>query len=192
DAATLAAARKVIASDLPELVVQEAGAGEEFKLVASLRPEDLKQTTEQAVQQNISTLSKRVNELGVAEPLIQRHGADRIVVQLPGVQDVSRAKDIIGRTATLEVRMVDERGRRGTEGTAAGPFGSGLVKGGRGAPVGLYREPVITGDYSANAPASFDQSQQPSVAIDLNGDGGRRMREGTRNKIGKLMAIVLF
>jgi preprotein translocase subunit SecD len=82
----------------------------------------LKRTVEEAVQQNISTLSKRVNELGVAEPIIQRQGADRIVVQLPGVQDVSRAKDIIGRTATLEVRMVDETVRRGTEETAAIPL----------------------------------------------------------------------
>ena len=192
DAATLAAARKVIASELPELVLQEAGTGEELKLVASLRPETLKQTVEEAVQQNISTLSKRVNELGVAEPLIQRQGADRIVVQLPGVQDVSRAKDIIGRTATLEVRMVDESVMRGTEETSAVPFGSELFKVGKGAPVVLYRDPIITGDYISNASASFDQNHQPSVSIELNGDGGRKMRAATRNKIGKLMAIVLF
>ena len=185
-------AKEILVSQLPELVVQDAVDGAELKLVASFKPEALKRTVEEAVEQNISTLSKRVNELGVAEPVIQRQGADRIVVQLPGVQDVSRAKDIIGRTATLEVRMVDETVMRGTEETAAVPFGSELFRVGKGAPVVLYKEPIITGDYISSAAASFDQNQQPSVSIDLNGDGGRRMREATRDKIGKLMAIVLF
>jgi preprotein translocase subunit SecD len=185
-------ARDVLASQFSELVLQDAADGTELKLVATLRPEALRETTEGAVQQNISTLSKRVNELGVAEPIIQRQGADRIVVQLPGVQDVSRAKDIIGRTATLEVRMVDESVMRGTEETAAVPFGSELFKVGKGAPVVLYKDPILTGDYISNATASFDQYQQPSVSIDLNGDGGRRMREATRGRVGKLMAIVLF
>jgi preprotein translocase subunit SecD len=189
---TRAKATEVLLSQLPELALAEAADGTDLKLVATLKPEALKQTVENAVQQNITTLSKRVNELGVAEPLIQRQGADRIIVQLPGVQDVSRAKDIIGRTATLEVRMVDESIVRGTEETAAVPFGSELFKVGKGAPVVLYKEPVLTGDYISNATASFDQHQQPSVSIDLNGDGGRKMREATRGKIGKLMAIVLF
>lgn len=185
-------ARDALSSQFSELLLQDAADGTELKLVATLRPEALKATTEGAVQQNISTLSKRVNELGVAEPIIQRQGADRIVVQLPGVQDVSRAKDIIGRTATLEVRMVDESVMRGTEETAAVPFGSELFKVGKGAPVVLYKDPILTGDYISNATPSFDQYQQPSVSIDLNGDGGRKMREATRGRIGKLMAIVLF
>ncbi|RZI41814.1 protein translocase subunit SecD [Herbaspirillum sp. HC18] len=185
-------AKDVLASQLSELVFQETAEGADLKLVASYKPEALKRNIEEAVQQNISTLSKRVNELGVAEPVIQRQGADRIVVQLPGVQDVSRAKDIIGRTATLEVRMVDESVTRGTELTAAVPFGSELFKVGKGAPTVLIKDPIITGDYISSASASFDQNQQPSVSIDLNGDGGRRMREATREKIGKLMAIVLF
>ena len=189
---TRAKAREVLASQLGELVFQETADGADLKLVASYRPEALKRTVEEAVEQNISTLSKRVNELGVAEPVIQRQGADRIVVQLPGVQDVSRAKDIIGRTVTLEVRMVDETVMRGTEETAAVPFGSELFRVGKGAPVVLYKDPIITGDYISSAAASFDQNQQPAVSIDLNGDGGRRMREATREKIGKLMAIVLF
>ncbi|SMP67855.1 protein translocase subunit SecD [Noviherbaspirillum suwonense] len=192
DEATRNTAREALASQLSELVLTDAGSGADLSLVGTLRPEALKNTVEDAVQQNITTLSKRVNELGVAEPLIQRQGADRIVVQLPGVQDVARAKDIIGRTATLEVRLVDESVSRGTEETAAIPFGSELFKVGRGAPVVLYKEPIITGDYISNATASFDQNQQAAVGVDLNGDGGRRMREGTRNKIGKLMAIVLF
>ncbi|KIF81238.1 protein translocase subunit SecD [Noviherbaspirillum autotrophicum] len=192
DADTLAKGKEVLASQLSEVALTEAADGADLKLVATMKPQALTQTVENAVQQNITTLSKRVNELGVAEPVIQRQGADRIVVQLPGVQDVSRAKDIIGRTATLEVRMVDETVTRGTEETAAVPFGSELFKVGKGAPVVLYKDPVITGDYISNATASFDQNQQPAVGIDLNGDGGRKMREATRDKIGKLMAIVLF
>ena len=192
DRETLDAASGVLSSQMPELALVEESDAESLKLVARLSPVAMKQTLEEAVQQNISTLSKRVNELGVAEPIIQRQGADRIVVQLPGVQDVSRAKDIIGRTATLEVRMVDESVQRGTEESAVVAPGSELFKVGKGAPVVLYKDPVITGDYISNAGAAFDQNQQPAVGIDLNGDGGRKMREATRNKIGKLMAIVLF
>ena len=192
DQETLNAAKDVLLSQLSELTLTEMTDAEGVKLRGVMSPQALKRTIEEAVQQNISTLSKRVNELGVAEPIIQRQGADRIVVQLPGVQDVSRAKDIIGRTATLEVRMVDETVRRGTEENAAIPLGSELFKVGKGAPVILMKDPVITGDYISNAGASFDQNQQAAVSIDLNGDGGRKMREATRSKIGKLMAIVLF
>ena len=192
DQATLDKAQEQLASQLGELNFNASGSGSEFKLVMGMQPEALKKTLDDGVQQNITTLSKRVNELGVAEPIIQRQGASRIVVQLPGVQDVSRAKDIIGRTATLEVRLVDETVSRGTEESAAIPFGSELFKVGKGAPVVLYKEPIITGDYISSASASFDQNNRPSVSVDLNGDGGRRMRDATRGKIGKLMAIVLF
>ena len=192
DPEALNAGRDVLNAQLPELALAEMTDAEGLKLRASMSPKSLKSTVEEAVQQNISTLSKRVNELGVAEPVIQRQGADRIVVQLPGVQDVSRAKDIIGRTATLEVRLVDETIRRGTEESSAVPLGSELFKVGKGAPVVMFKEPVITGDYISNAGASFDQNQQASVSIDLNGDGGRKMRDATRSKVGKLMAIVLF
>jgi preprotein translocase subunit SecD len=192
DEETRQATRAVLNSQIADLTLVDAADAEGLKLRATLSPQALKRTLEEAVQQNISTLSKRVNELGVAEPVIQQQGSDRIVVQLPGVQDVSRAKDIIGRTATLEVRMVDDSVRRGTEETSAIPIGSELFKVGKGAPVVMFKEPVITGDYISNAGASFDQNQQPSVSLDLNGDGGRKMREATRSKIGKLMAIVLF
>jgi len=192
DADTRAKGLDVLTGALGELALQEAADGSDLKLVATMKPQALKQTVEDAVMQNIVTLSKRVNELGVAEPVIQRQGADRIVVQLPGVQDVSRAKDIIGRTATLEVRLVDETVSRGTEESATIPFGSELFKVGKGAPVVLYKDPVITGDYISSATASFDQNHQPAVSIDLNGDGGRKMREATRERIGKQMAIVLF
>ncbi|HEY4074515.1 MAG TPA: protein translocase subunit SecD [Herbaspirillum sp.] len=192
DPATMAAAKEALASQLSEMLLTDGGSGTDLKLIGTLRPEALKQTQDDGVKQNILTLSKRVNELGVSEPTIQRQGADRIVVELPGVQDVARAKDIIGRTATLEVRMADESVARGTELSSAVPFGSELFKVGRNAPVVLYKEPILTGDYISSASASFDQNHQPSVTIDLNGDGGRRMREATRNKIGKMMGIVLF
>ena len=184
------AVRAVLSAQMSDLTLVDAADAEGLKVRVTLSPVALKRTLEEAVQQNISTLSKRVNELGVAEPVIQQQGSDRIVVQLPGVQDVSRAKDIIGRTATLEVRMVDDSIRRGTEESSAIPLGSELFKVGKGAPVVMFKEPVITGDYISNAGASFDSNQQPSVSLDLNGDGGRKMREATRSKIGKLMAIV--
>ncbi|PFH10647.1 preprotein translocase subunit SecD [Collimonas sp. PA-H2] len=194
DQDTLDKARNILTPQLTEMSIQVAPpvAGSDPMLTASLKPEALKQIVDNGVTQNITTLSKRVNELGVSEPIIQRQGADRIVVQMPGVQDVSRAKDIIGRTATLEVRMVDESVTRGTEATAAVPFGSELFKVGKNAPVVLYKDPVLTGDYISSASLSFDQNQQPSVSIDLNGDGGRKMRDATRGKVGKAMAIVLF
>lgn len=192
DAGTRAKAKEVLAGQLAELVLTESGDGDKVKLSATIKPEAIKQTVEDGVKQNILTLSKRVNELGVAEPLIQRQGADRIVVELPGVQDVTGARNILGKTATLEVRLVDESVTRGTELTAAVPFGSELFKVGRGAPTIVVKDPIITGDYISSASASFDENHQPSVSIDLNGDGGRKMREATRDKIGKGMAIVLF
>ncbi|WP_395404686.1 protein translocase subunit SecD [Pseudoduganella sp. UC29_106] len=192
DDATRKEAEKVLADQQPDLSLAEDGEGADLKLTATLKPAALKATLDNGVQQNIATLGKRVNELGVAEPIIQQQGADRIVVQLPGVQDVARAKSIIGRTATLEVRMVDESITPGTELTSTIPYNSELFTVGKGVPVVLSKEVVLTGDYIASATASFDQNQQPAVGIDLNGDGGRKMREATRDRIGKKMAIVLF
>lgn len=184
--------KKIILDQQPDLTVAEAAEGDELRLVASLKPAALKATLDNGVQQNIATLGKRVNELGVTEPIIQQQGPDRIVVQLPGVQDAARAKDIIGRTATLEIRMVDESVTPGTELSAAIPYNSELFTAGKGTPVVLYKDVVLTGDYISSATASFDQNQQPAVSIDLNGDGGRKMREATRDRVGKKMAIVLW
>ncbi|SHN23381.1 preprotein translocase subunit SecD [Duganella sacchari] len=191
DDATRQKAKDVLSGALADLTYADAGEGSELKTVVSLKPAALKQTIDDGVKQNISTLSKRVNELGVAEPVIQQQGPDRIVVQLPGVQDVARARAVIGRTATLEVRMVDESVTPGTELTAAIPFNSELFTVGKGVPVVLLKDVVLSGEYIASAVASFDQNQQPAVGIDLNGDGGRRMREATRDRVGKKMAIVL-
>ncbi|MFZ6813946.1 protein translocase subunit SecD [Undibacterium sp. Rencai35W] len=194
DAETMTKAINVIGNQMSDVnfVDTKNADNTEINLQVSLKPEALKAAMTEGVKQNITALSKRVNELGVAEPIIQQQGADRIVVELPGVQDVARAKEIIGRQATLEVRLVDESVIGVVDDSTAVPFGSEMFKVGRGGPAILYKDPVITGDYISGASASFDQHQQPAVSIDLNGDGGRKMREGTRGKIGKKMAIVLF
>ena len=191
DAETRARARDVLGNQMADLAFADAADGADLKLLVTLKPEALKRTVEEGVKQNISTLSKRINELGVSEPIIQQQGADRIVIQLPGVQDVARAKDIIGRTATLEMRMVDDTITPGTETTAAIPLNSELFTVGNGAPVVLFKDVVLTGEYISSATASFDSNQQPAVSLDLNGDGGRKMREATRERIGKRMAILL-
>jgi len=191
DAETRARARDVLAGQLGELAFADGADGADLKLVVTLKPEALKKTVEEGVKQNIVTLSKRINELGVSEPIVQQQGTERIVIQLPGVQDVARAKDIIGRTATLEMRMVDESITPGTETSAAVPLNSELFMVGTGAPVVLYKEVILTGEYISSASATLDQHQQPAVSLDLNGDGGRKMREATRERIGKRMAILL-
>jgi preprotein translocase subunit SecD len=191
DAETRTRAREVLASQMADLAFADSADGADLKLVVSLKPDALKRAVEEGVKQNIVTLSKRINELGVSEPIVQQQGLERIVIQLPGVQDVARAKDIIGRTATLEMRMVDESITPGTETSAAIPLGSELFTVGAGAPVVLYKEVNMTGEYISGANATIDQNQQPAVSLDLNGDGGRKMREATRERIGKRMAILL-
>ena len=192
DDATRQNAKNVLNGQMADLLFADSGDGSDLKTVMSLKATALKQTVDDGVKQNIATLSKRVNELGVAEPVIQQQGADRIVVQLPGVQDVARARAVIGRTATLEVRMVDESITPGTELSAAIPFNSELFTVGKAVPVVLSKDVVLTGDYISSATARMDQNNQPAVSIDLNGDGGRRMRDATRDRVGKKMAIVLF
>jgi preprotein translocase subunit SecD len=185
-------AKNIIQDQQPDLNVVDATEGGELRLVATLKPAALKATLDNGVQQNISTLGKRVNELGTSEPVIQQQGPDRIIVQLPGVQDAARAKDIIGRTATLEVRMVDESVTPGTELTTTIPYNSELFTVGKNVPVVLSKDVVLTGDYISSAQFTQDQNGQPAVSIDLNGDGGRKMRDATRDRVGKKMAIVLF
>jgi preprotein translocase subunit SecD len=191
DAQTRSEAQNVLAAQNADLAFAEAADGNDYQLHVSLKPEALKRVVEEGVKQNISTLSKRINELGVSEPVIQQQGLDRIVVELPGVQDVARAKDIIGRTATLEFRMVDPDIVPGTESTAQIPLNDELFTEGRGAPVVVSKDVTLTGDYISSAQASFDSNHQPAVSLDLNGDGGRKMREATRERIGKRMAILL-
>jgi preprotein translocase subunit SecD len=190
DAETRAKAEDEIRSQVRELTLREEGAGDNLAIVATLTPAAQKDIQDNALKQNITTLHNRVNELGVAEPVIQQQGADRIVVQLPGVQDVARAKQILGRTATLEIRMVDQ------EAMAAGLPGAITVPerkaGGVVTPTPLKREVIVTGNQLNNASATLDQNQRPAVSVRLDEAGGRAMRAVTRDNIGKLMAIVLY
>ena len=191
DEATRVQARNVLAAQSADLAFADAADGADLKLIVSLKPEALKRTLDEGIKQNIATLSKRINELGTSEPIIQQQGADRIVVELPGVQDVAHAKDIIGRTATLELRMVDDSIVPGTESSATIPLNSELFTAAQGGPTVVSKDVILTGEYISSAVASFDQHQQPAVSLDLNGDGGRKMREATRERIGKRMAILL-
>jgi preprotein translocase subunit SecD len=191
DAETRAKARSVLANQNPDLAFAETADGTDLKLVVTLKPEALQKAVDDGVKQNISTLGKRINELGTTEPVIQQQGRDRIVVQLPGVQDVAHAKDIIGRTATLEYRVTDDTITPGTELTAAIPLNSELFTQGRDAPVVVSKEAVVTGESIISAQPGFDQNQRPAVNIELNAEGGRKMRAMTRERVGKRMATLL-
>jgi preprotein translocase subunit SecD len=184
-------ARAYILNNVPDLNVVERDDGQDLLLVCSVKPDFNKRVQETALQQNIMTLHKRVNELGVAEPVIQQQGADRIVVQLPGVQDTSRAKEILGRTATLEVRLVDEEAMR-----SGSTFGVDVFperrRDGTVGQVPTKKQVIVTGDQFIGASATFDQDQRPAVAVELDDAGGRAMRQTTRENLKKLMAIILF
>jgi preprotein translocase subunit SecD len=173
----------------------------EFRLFATLKPEAQKKTQDFALQQNITTLRNRVNELGVAEPIIQQQGADRVVVQLPGVQDTAKAKDILGRTATLEIRMVDEENMANPAVVDAAvkgqlPFNAELFyeRSERGAtPLLVRKQVVLTGDRINDAQPGFDnQTGEPAVHISLDGTGARIFQQATRENVGKRMSILLF
>ncbi|RZS86385.1 protein translocase subunit SecD [Pigmentiphaga kullae] len=194
DAATRDAARDVLRTSLPDLQLSDQDAGGDFKLTGALTPQAIKTAQDNALRQNITTLHNRINELGVAEPVIQQQGADRIVVQLPGVQDVAKAKDILGRTATLEVRMVDDS-PEATSALASGtvPFGLERYTDRDGRPVLVRRQIVLTGENLQDAQAGFDgQTQQPAVHLTLDAKGARIFRDVTRDNVGKRMAILLF
>lgn len=192
DAQTLAKASDLIRIQFPDLVLTDTP---DFRLLATLRPEAARLVQEQALKQNITTLHNRINELGVAEPVIQQQGADRIVVQLPGVQDTAKAKDILGRTATLEVRMVDEStdGQAAERGTGAVPFGSERYPERGGRSVVVKRDVLLTGENLTDAQAGFDsQTQEAAVHLTLDAKGARIFRDVTRENVGKRMAIILF
>ena len=193
DAATLEAARRAIADTQPDLQLAEATSGEP-RLIASFKPQALLRVQNEAVKQNITTLHNRVNELGVAEPVIQQQGIDRVVVQLPGVQDVAKAKDILGRTATLEMRLVDESAEgRAAEAGGPVPFGDEKFLQPDGRPVIVKRQVILTGDSLTDAQPGFDQqTQQPKVDLTVDAKGGRIMRDVSRENLKKRMAIILF
>ena len=200
-------ARKIIERSYPDLSWRDEDRGDELALVGALRPEAAKRIQDFALQQNLTTLRNRVNELGVAEPIVQQAGASRIVVQLPGVQDTARAKDIIGRTATLEFRLVEAHmsnpGARDydlakMQAAIAGnvPFGTELHYSGRGTehePLLIGKQVIITGDRLSDAAPGFDhQTGQPIVSIRLDGQGARIMTSVTRDAVKRRMAVLLI
>ena len=194
DADTRTRARQIVEDNQPDLQLAEQGEGDDLKLATILRPEAIKRLQEFAIKQNMTTLSNRINELGVAEPVIAQQGADRIVVQLPGVQDTAKAKDILGRTATLEIRMVDDT-PGAVEAAQAGqpPFGSDLYVERGGLPLLVKKQVVLTGDRLTDAQPGFDnQTHEPAVHLTLDAAGARIFKDVTRDNVGKRMAIVLI
>lgn len=177
-----------------ELSFKETQVGETFAIAAQVREERIREIERFAVKQNMTALRKRVNELGVAEPIIQQQGAHRIVVQLPGVQDTARAKRILGATATLEFRMVDEEADALTaQSTGRVPAGSRLYKERGGRPILLKRRVMLTGEYIIDASSGIDpDTQTPDVSITLDGKGARIFNKATTENVKRLMAVVFI
>ena len=195
DSQTLEAAKRVVTDQFAELQTADAPDGTDIKLTASIKPPAARTIQEQALKQNMVTLHNRINELGVAEPVIQQQGLDRIVVQLPGVQDTAKAKDILGRTATLEVRLVDEsaESRAAEAGTGPVPFGAERYLERNGQPVIVKKQVILTGENLTDAQPGFDtQTQEAAVHLSLDAKGSRIFRDVTRENVGKRMAILLF
>ena len=195
DATMVEAAKRLIQDQFPDLVVAESVDAGETKLVASIQAVAARKVQEQALKQNITTLHNRINELGVAEPVIQQQGLDRIVVQLPGVQDTAKAKDILGRTATLEIRMVEDgaEARAAETGSGPVPLGAERFLERNGAPVIVKKQVILTGENLTDAQPGFDsQTQEAAVHLTLDAKGARIFRDVTRESVGKRMAILLF
>ncbi|WP_428504504.1 protein translocase subunit SecD [Roseateles sp.] len=184
----------VLNEQLPDVQWLPVTEGLDLRLVGTLKPKAQVAVQDAALQQNITTLHNRVNELGVAEPVIQKQGADRVVVQLPGVQDTAKAKDIIGRTATLELRMVDDsaEAQAALAGSGPVPFGTErFIDRGFG-PIIVKRQVVLTGESLNDAQTTFDDKQRPAVSLTVDAKGARIMKDISRENIGKRMAIILF
>ncbi len=196
DEATRDQAISVLRQNARDLDVRSSDTGSDFRLIATLRPEVEQRIREFALAQNIQTLRNRVNELGVAEPIVQQSGLDRVVVQLPGVQDTAKAKDILGRTASLEVRLVDEEKSDPATLQAAQsgqvPFGVELMYDRDGVPYLLKREIILTGDRISDAQPGFDsQTGEPAVHLNLDGRGATIFQKTTRENVGRRIAMVL-
>lgn len=197
DEAELLKAKAIISKEYPNLTLTESSNGSERVLKASLNLVEQKRIQDFAIKQNIQTLHNRINELGVAEPIIQQQGADRVVVQLPGVQDTAKAKDILGRTATLEIRLVDEDKTDATtlEKAANGqaPLGDDVFKDRDGQPVLVKKSVALTGDYITDAGPGVDsQSGRNTVNVTLDARGARIFQQVTRENVGKRLAILLI
>ncbi len=192
DAATRETAENALRKEYNDTLQFDTPAGTN-DLRMTISPVALQNIQKFAVQQNITTLRKRVNELGVTEPVIQQQGANRIVVQLAGVQDTARAKEILGATATLEFRLVDdENDPVQAQQSGRAPIGSQIYKERDGSPVLLKRKVMLTGDYITDASSGFDQNNQPAVHITLDGKGASRFAKVTGENVQKLMAVVFI
>ncbi len=192
DTESRAKAETELKSNYPDLSLSEEQVDSRYHLVAVIKPEAQKRMQDSAVMQNITTLRNRINELGVAEPIIQKAGTDRVIVQLPGVQDTAKAKDILGRTATLEIRMVDDE--RDLDAAIRGqvPFGTELYEERGGSPLLVKKQILLTGEHITDAQAGFDKDNQPAVHINLDSSGSRIFKQLTRDNVGKRMAILLI
>ncbi len=195
DDAQRASALETLRAQHDDLDFRETVVGDQPALRASLTEQAVRQERESALEQNITTLRNRVNELGIAEPIVQQQGEQRIVVQLPGVQDTTRAKEILGATATLEFRLV--HGSRSDWRQAANsgetPFDARLYQRRGGQPILLKRDVIVTGDQIEGASSSFDsQSGQPVVVVNLNNAGADRMQDVTADHVGDRMAVVFI
>ena len=193
DTTNLAKAEKLISKDYSEYFTQETStASAAPTIVLTLKPNAIAEAKKYALKQNITTLRNRINELGVAEPVIQQQGDRRIVVQLPGVQDTAKAKEILGATATLEFRLVEERGDAArAEKTGYTPYGSRLYHFRDGRPILLKRSIIVSGDNVTNAQSGIDtESGSPQVNVTLDGVGGRKMLITTKKNVGNRMAVV--
>ncbi|MFN7219289.1 MAG: protein translocase subunit SecD, partial [Burkholderiales bacterium] len=189
---------KALTDQYPDLNIRDANVGEEIVLTLTKKPETLVKLQEAALQQNITALRKRVNELGVSEPIVQQQGLDRILIQLAGVTDPTRAKDVIGRTATLEFRMVAEEhmsaGSFERFRSEPAPFGTDKMIGASGEIVLVRKQVIVTGDKVTDAQPGFDtqQGNRPKVDVRLDGVGGRAMTLTSRENVGKRMAVILI
>ncbi|MGJ7495028.1 protein translocase subunit SecD [Variovorax sp. RT4R15] len=195
DAASLETTKQLIQDQFADLSTVDSQEGSDWKIVGSIKPEAARRLQDAALKQNITTLHNRINELGVAEPVIQQQGIDRIVVQLAGVQDPARAEAILGRTATLEMRMVDEsaEGRAAETGSGPVPFGSEKFLDRTGRPVIVKKQVLVTGENLTDAQPGFDsQNNQPKVDLTMDAKGGRIMRDVSRENFKKRMAMLIF
>ncbi len=175
-----------------EMVFTDASSGDNYTLLATMSETYLKQVKEEALLQNITTIRNRVNELGVAEPVVQRQGSDRIIVELPGVQDTARAKEILGATASIEFHMVDEQADPSAAQNGLVPAGSEVYKRRGGGTVVLKKEVMLTGDHITGAQPSFDEYSRPQVSINLDAKGGNIFSNVTKDNIGKPMATLFI
>ncbi|MGE6568465.1 protein translocase subunit SecD [Shewanella vesiculosa] len=192
DAATVDQAETYLKTRSKDMTYTDASTGNEFMLLATMSDAYLKQIKEEALQQNITTIRNRVNELGVAEPVVQRQGAERIIVELPGVQDTARAKEILGATASIEFRMVDDKADVSAAASGRVPAGAEVYQRREGGIAVLKKEVMLTGDHITGAQPTFDEYSRPQVAINLDAKGGSIFSNVTKDNIGKPMATLFI